>query len=66
MILTMSRQIIILIPALFILPHFYGLNGVLYAGPLSDFLSSIITVTWLWFELKNLNCKVEVNAVCDY
>ncbi|HAR64242.1 MAG: MATE family efflux transporter [Candidatus Margulisiibacteriota bacterium] len=57
MFLSLARQLIFLIPALFILPRFYGLDGVWYAGPLSDFGSSVITAIWLIMELANLKDK---------
>jgi putative MATE family efflux protein len=55
MILSLSRQVLLLIPALLILPRFFGLNGVFYAGPVADFGSSVITGIWLYFEIKHLN-----------
>lgn len=57
--LTLSRQMIILIPSLIILPKIFGLSGILYAAPLSDLLSSIISGIWLWLELKHLKSKEE-------
>lgn len=57
--LTLMRQLIILIPAVMILPKTFGLNGILYAAPLSDLLSSVITGIWLWVELKYLNSRQE-------
>lgn len=57
MILSLSRQVLLLIPALLILPRFFGLNGVYYAGPVADFGSSLITGVWLFFELKQLDRK---------
>jgi hypothetical protein len=53
--LSLSRQVLVFIPALIILPRFYGLDGVLYAGPAADIISTIITVTWLIIEVRNLN-----------
>lgn len=55
--LSLSRQILILIPALLILPRFFGLDGVLYSGPLADLVSSIVTGTFLYFEMKKLNLQ---------
>lgn len=52
--LTISRQIIILIPAVIILPNIFGLNGILYGAPLADVVSSVITGIWLRVELKHL------------
>ncbi len=50
--LTMTRQVIILIPAIIILPKLIGLNGILYAAPLADMVSATITAIWIGMELK--------------
>ena len=46
--LSLSRQIIFLIPAIFFLPPFLGLNGVWYAGPFSDALATIAAWAFLY------------------
>ncbi len=63
-ILSLSRQIGFLVPALLILPHFFGVQGVLYAGPTADCLAFILAVTLAVREmkkLKNMSKEVEVN-----
>ncbi|SMB79504.1 putative efflux protein, MATE family [Desulfonispora thiosulfatigenes DSM 11270] len=55
MILTLSRQILFLIPLLLILPRFYGLEGILYAGPTADFCSFILTFIFIAREFKFLS-----------
>lgn len=55
MFLSLSRQVIFLIPLLLILPNFYGLNGVWYAGPTADFLAAAITALFLFHEMRHLN-----------
>ncbi len=57
MVLSLSRQVLVLIPSLLILPRFFGLNGIFYAGPVSDFVSSVLTGIWLYIELKHLDRK---------
>lgn len=42
--LSLTRQIIFLIPLIIIMPRFMGLDGILYAGPIADF-ASITTAT---------------------
>ena len=37
------RQGICFVPVILILPSFLGLNGILYAQPIADFLSAVIT-----------------------
>jgi putative MATE family efflux protein len=41
--LSLSRQLLFLIPLIVILPGFYGLNGIWAAYPVSDFLSFLIS-----------------------
>ncbi|KNF07771.1 MATE efflux family protein [Gottschalkia purinilytica] len=53
--LSMSRQVIVLIPAILILPNIFGLNGIWAAGPTADFLASLLTGTFLILDLKNLD-----------
>lgn len=57
MILSLSRQVLLLIPALLIMPHFFGLKGVFLAGPIADAGSCIVTGIWLYIELKRLDAK---------
>lgn len=42
-ILNLLRQGIFLIPTIFILNHFFGLNGVVYSNPLADYLAVIVS-----------------------
>lgn len=55
LIMSMSRQILALLPLIFILPIFFGLNGVLYAGFLADFVSFTIGAIFILKERKRLN-----------
>jgi putative MATE family efflux protein len=57
--LSLSRQVILLIPALLILPLFFKLHGVLMAGPIADFGSFVITAVWLYREIRRLDFKYE-------
>lgn len=53
--LTLLRQVIILIPLLFILPNHFGLNGIWMSMPISDFCSAIIVMFFLVNQWKKLN-----------
>ena len=55
LILSLSRQVIILIPALLILPRFFELDGVWASIPTADLGSSILTGIWLLVELRHLD-----------
>ena len=50
--MSLSRQLIFLIPCLLILPNFFGLDGVWMSMPISDGLSSIIAAILLTNQLK--------------
>ena len=53
-ILSLSRQIVFLIPALLILPQFFGIKGALYAGPTADLLAFILAVILVIRETKKI------------
>jgi len=53
--LTLSRQIIFLIPLVLVLPHLMGLNGVFAAFPIADVLATVVTVVMLTREFARLN-----------
>ena len=49
--LSFSKQILILMPLLLILPHFYGLDGIMYAQLITDLLSAFLAVSFLIYEM---------------
>lgn len=53
--LGLSRQVFIFIPVLFVLPHFWGLDGVWWSSPASDIGAFVLTGIWLWVEMRQLN-----------
>ncbi len=53
-ILSLSRQIGFLVPAMLLLPKFFGINGILYAGPTADCLAFILAVTLVSIEVKKI------------
>lgn len=55
LILTLTRQILVLLPMILILSQYFGLYGVLYAAPVSDGIAVLITGAFLLKELKRLN-----------
>ncbi|OPJ62388.1 MATE family efflux transporter [Clostridium oryzae] len=54
MILSLLRQVIVLLPLILILPRYFSLDGVWMAQPISDLISTIITVIFMAVELKKL------------
>lgn len=52
--LSLTRQIIFMIPLLFILPPHFGLDGVWSAFPICDVVSAIIAGSMLWWQVRHI------------
>ena len=50
--LSLSRQLIMLLPLAYVLPLFMDLDGVWYSMPASDFLAFVVTIPILVWHLK--------------
>lgn len=50
--LSLSRQLLFLLPLLAILPNFYGINGVWASMPTSDFIAVVVAVTIMLVFLR--------------
>lgn len=50
--LSLTRQMLILLPCLLILPHFFGVAGVWYSMPVSDVLASLIALVMLVIQFR--------------
>lgn len=62
LILSMARQGIFFMPAIFILPKFFGLNGVLYSQAVADFMTLILTIFLAKNMRKDLDGKIDTKA----
>ena len=60
--LSLSRQLILLLPMAYVFPMFWGLDGVWYSMPVSDFGSFAMTIPILMWYMKKLRSK-EVREV---
>nr|5C6N_A Chain A, BH2163 protein [Halalkalibacterium halodurans C-125] len=65
LILSLSRQIIFLIPLVLILPHIFGLSGVWWAFPIADVLSFILTVVLLYRDRNVFFLKTKEERELD-
>lgn len=52
--LSLTRQLLFLLPGLLILPPIMGVDGVWYSMPLSDLLASIVAAFMLAYQIKQL------------
>lgn len=62
-ILSMSRQVIVLIPLILILPIFLGLDGIWYAPPSSDLISGLLTSYILYKDIQTLDKNIYENSL---
>ena len=53
-VLSLSRQILLFLPLVVILPIFFGIDGITYAGPCGDFVSSIIAIVMVIAEFSDM------------
>jgi putative MATE family efflux protein len=53
--MSLSRQVIFLLPCLLILPTFFGTNGIWYSLPISDGLASILAAYLLINQIRKFN-----------
>ena len=60
--LSLSRQLILLLPMAYVFPMFWGLDGVWYSMPMSDFGSFAMTIPILIWYMKKIRSK-EVREV---
>ena len=63
--LSLTRQLLFLVPALLILPKYFGIEGVWYSMPLSDAASTLTTAAILIYNMKKFkkNEKREKQAI---
>lgn len=62
LILSMTRQVIFLIPLVLILPLFFGLDGILFAGPSADSIAFIVTVILIAKEMNKMKKMEQTGA----
>ncbi|MBQ4073001.1 MAG: MATE family efflux transporter [Clostridia bacterium] len=53
-ILSLIKQVIFLLPLLIVLPIFMGVEGVMFAAPISDLIAFISAAIMLFFELRHM------------
>ena len=55
--LSLTRQIIFMIPMLLILPPYFGLDGVWGCYPICDFAASVVTAIMLTVQIHKIRCQ---------
>ncbi|MCL2129159.1 MAG: MATE family efflux transporter [Treponema sp.] len=57
----LSRQVFGYIPLLLLLPRIWGLNGVFYAMPVSDFLSAVLAFVLMALDQKRISKLIKID-----
>lgn len=55
---SLTRQVIFLLPLILILPHFMGIDGVMFAGPVADAAAAVVAVVLAVKELVRMKPEV--------
>jgi Na+-driven multidrug efflux pump len=53
--ITLTRQILFLLPLILIFPVFFGIEGIMYAGPIADGAAAVVAIAFASREIKNLS-----------
>ncbi len=52
--LSLTRQVIFLVPLLLILPIFFGIDGIMFAAPVADTIAFLTTMILIRLEMKKM------------
>ena len=52
--MSLTRQLVFLLPLIVILPVFIGIDGVMYAGPIADTAAFILAIVFARRELSKM------------
>ncbi|HEY3450747.1 MAG TPA: MATE family efflux transporter [Myxococcales bacterium] len=65
MFLSLSRQLLILVPLAWLLPRLLGLRGLYFAVPIADGLASLVTLLFFLREMGRLDAAAEASAEAE-
>lgn len=52
---SLTRQVLFLIPLILIFPIFLGIDGIMYAGPIADLAAAVVAITFACREFKRMH-----------
>lgn len=58
-VMSLTRQVLFLLPLIFIFPIFMGIDGVMYAGPIADAAAAFLAVFFAQREIKKMKVLQE-------
>lgn len=53
-VVSLSKQLLLLVPLLILFSHLFGIDGIIYATPASDALAFVIAASLLYYEMKHM------------
>ena len=56
--LSLTRQILFLLPLIVILPMVIGIDGIMYSGPIADFIAGVVSMVMIYIEFKNIGSNM--------
>lgn len=56
-VVSLTRQVIFLLPLILIFPMFMGIDGVMYAGPIADGAAALVAVGFALYQMKEMRKK---------
>ncbi len=65
-IITVLRQIVFLVPFIYVMPILFEINGIFFAQPISDLLATILSILLVLKEKKRMMCSLTLNAVSNH
>ncbi len=65
LVMTSSRHVIFLLPALLILPHFFGLTGLWVDFSVSSLLAAVLGLAWMVFQFRAMDMKLHFRRTPD-
>ena len=54
-VVSLTRQVIFLLPLILIFPIFMGIDGVMYAGPIADVAAGIVAIGFAVKEIRAMD-----------
>lgn len=64
-VVSLTRQVIFLLPLILIFPIFMGIDGVMYAGPIADGAAAVVAIGYALRELKRMKLLEEKRQVAE-
>lgn len=63
-VVSLTRQVIFLLPLIVLFPLFMGIDGVMYAGPIADAAAAAVAIAYAYRELKKFgHCPSQDNML---